>query len=180
MNGVGLRFVLDCVGMASLHDALTHLSANPRRALVIDDDALARQMVADALVERGFEVLTASDAHEGLHILAEDVLAIDLLVTDMILPGVDGAELIATIRRAGGESDLVIAVMTGRPDADLAQRLQAAGADLLLGKALGPEVMALKADELLEAKRRERADLSGEKRPAYPAVGARVASAAHV
>jgi CheY-like chemotaxis protein len=179
MNGVGIRFVLDSVGMAGLHEALTHLSANPRRALVIDDDALARQMVADALVERGFEVLTASDAREGLHLLAEDVLAIDLLVTDMILPGVDGAELVATIRRAGGESDLVIAVMTGRPDAELARRLQEAGADLLLGKALGAEVMALKADELLEAKRRERG-LSKEERAEFAPMAPRGSMSAHL
>jgi CheY-like chemotaxis protein len=150
-HGVGLRFLLDAAGMAELHDAVALLSTHPRRALVIDDDSLPRQLVADALVERGFEVLTASDAREGLHLLAEEALAIDLLVTDLILPGFDGEELVATIRRAGGESDLVVVVMTGRPDAGLARRLQAAGADLLVGKDLGPELIAAKADDLLEA-----------------------------
>lgn len=152
-HGVGLRFILDRVAMNDLHDALTLLSAHPRRALVIDDDALARKMVADALVERGFEVLTASDAAGGLHLLAEEALAIDLLVTDLILPEVDGEALVATIRRAGGEADLTVVVMTARPDAPLARRLQAAGADLLMGKALGPELIAARADELLEARR---------------------------
>jgi len=176
-SGVGLRFVLDSVGMASLHEALTHLSANPRRALVIDDDALARQMVAAALVERGFEVLTASDALEGLRLLAEDVLAFDLLVTDLILPGVDGEELVTTIRRAGGESDLVIAVMTARPDCELARRLKAAGADLLLGKVLGPELLASRADEALEARRRERV-VSDDDRAGCGPVAAHAAAAA--
>lgn len=160
-HGVGLRFVLDPVGMAALHEALTLLSAHPRRALVIDDDSLARQLVADALVERGFEVLTAADARVGLQLLADEALAIDLLVTDLVLPGIDGEELVSTIRRAGGESDLVVVVMTGSPDARLAARLQAAGADLLTGKGIGPELIALKADELLEARRR----------PAQPAGG---------
>ena len=153
VHGVGLRFILEAAGMAELHDAVALLSAHPRRALVIDDDSLPRQLVAAALVERGFEVLTAADAREGLHLLAEEALAIDLLVTDLILPGVDGEELVATIRRAGGESDLVVVVMTGRPDAGLARRLQAAGADLLLGKELGPELIAQKADGVLEGRR---------------------------
>ena len=38
----------------------------PRRALVVDDDALLRRMLGDALVARGFEVLTAPDAQEGI------------------------------------------------------------------------------------------------------------------
>jgi CheY-like chemotaxis protein len=152
-RGVGLRFILDRAAMNDLHDALTLLSAHPRRALVIDDDALARKMVADALVERGFEVLTASDAPGGLHLLAEEALAIDLLVTDLILPDVDGEALVATIRKAGGEADLTVIVMTARPDALAARRLQAAGADLLMGKDLGPELIAQRADQLMEARR---------------------------
>lgn len=162
-HGVGVRFVLDARGMSALHDALALVSARPRRALVVDDDALARQMVADALVERGFEVLTAGDASEGLHVLTEELLGIDLLVTDLYLPEESGEKLVARIRQAGGESDLVIAVMTGRPDAELARRLGEAGADLLVGKELGPELIALKADGLIEERiagrslRRERA-----------------------
>jgi DNA-binding NarL/FixJ family response regulator len=99
-------------------------------------------------------VLTAADAAAGLHLLAEEALAIDLLVTDLVLPDVDGEALVATIRRAGGEADLTVVVMTARPDAPLARRLQAAGADLLMGKALGPELIAARADDLLEARRR--------------------------
>jgi CheY-like chemotaxis protein len=149
VRGMGVRFSLERRAMERLQDALTRLSAHPRRALVIDDDGLTRQRIADALVERGFDVLTASDAEEGLRVLAEELLSLDLLVTDNILPGTLGEELVATIRRIGGETELVIAVMTGSPDGELAARLRVAGADLLLGKALGPEIIALKVDALL-------------------------------
>lgn len=150
VRGMGVRFVLDRRAMAEIHDALTQLSARPRRALVIDDDGVARKIFADALVERGFEVLSASDAEEGLRILAEELLTLDLLVTDEFLAGTLGEELVARIRRIGGEADLVIAVMTGTPDAELAERLRVAGADALLGKDLGPEIIAMRVDALLE------------------------------
>lgn len=150
--GMGVRFVLDRAGITALHGALTLLSARPRRAMVVDDDLLARKMMADALVERGFEVLTASDAEEGLRVLAEEILSLDLLVTDHFLPGKSGEEFVAKIRGSGGEAELVIVVMTGSPDRDLAERVGRAGADLLLGKELGPEIVALKADMLLNAR----------------------------
>ncbi|HSM91378.1 MAG TPA: response regulator [Anaeromyxobacteraceae bacterium] len=150
VRGMGVRFVLDPRSMAAIHDALTEVSARHRRALVIDDDGVARQLYADALVERGFEVISASDAEEGLRILAEELLMLDLLLTDELLPGTLGEELVARIRQLGGESDLVIAVITGSPDAELAARLRVAGADLLLGKGLGPEIVAMKVDALLE------------------------------
>lgn len=152
LRGMGLRFVLERRAMAEIHDALTHLSARPRRALVIDDDGLTRQLVADALVERGFEVLTACNAEDGLRVLAEELLTLDLLVTDHFLPGTLGEELVAKIRSIGGESELLIAVMTGSPDVELARRMKAAGADALFGKELGPEIIAMKVDAMLEAR----------------------------
>lgn len=152
VRGMGVSFVLDGKAMAELHDALTALAGQPRRALVIDDDGLIRQQIADALVERGFEVLTACNAEDGLRCLAEELLTLDLLVTDQHLPGRQGDELVANIRRVGGESELLIAVITGSPDGELAARLRAAGADLLLGKGLGPEIIAMKVDASLEAR----------------------------
>jgi CheY-like chemotaxis protein len=151
-RGIGVRFRLDAASMAVLHDLLTRLPAHPRRALLIDDDDLVRKMIADALVERGFDVLTAGDGREGLRVLAEELLSLDLLITDHFLPGTLGEELVATIRSLGGESDLLIAVITGTPDARLAERLREAGADVLLGKELGPEIIAMKVDALLEAR----------------------------
>ncbi len=150
VRGMGVRFVLDPRSMTEIREAMTFLAARPRRALVVDDDALVRRLVADALVERGFEVITATDALEGLRALSEEILSLDLLVTDMRLPGRSGEELVTTIRETGGEADLVVGVMTGSPDGALTARLLRAGADLVLGKELGPEIIAMKLDTLLE------------------------------
>jgi uncharacterized protein (TIGR02266 family) len=152
-KGMGVRFVLSPEQDDLLSAAIARISARPRRALVVDDDALIRMILTDGLTARGFEVITAADGESGLRTLSEELLALDLLVTDTLMPGMDGETFIRTIRRAGGEADLAIVALTGGPDPDLERRLEAAGADAVLEKSLGPELIAQAADAALERKR---------------------------
>ena len=69
------------------------------------------------------------------------------------MPGMDGEQFVKMIRRAGGEADLAIVVVTGKMEAGLEPRLEVAGADAVLDKALGPELVAQAADAVLERKR---------------------------
>jgi uncharacterized protein (TIGR02266 family) len=152
-GGMGVRFVLDPENEAVLSSAMSQISARPRRALLVDDDALVRRMISDALAARGFEVLTAADGAAGLQTLSEELLALDLLVTDVRMPGMDGEAFVRTIRKAGGEAELAIVAVSGRLEEGLERRLEAAGADAVLDKALGPELIAQAADAALEKKR---------------------------
>jgi CheY-like chemotaxis protein len=152
-NGMGLRFQLDPEADAVLSAAMAHISARPRRALVVDDDALVCRMLADALRERGFEVLTATDAKEGLSALSEELLALDLLVTDVVMPGMGGEDFVRLIRKTGGEVDLAIVCVSGQLGTDVEKRLELAGADAVLDKELGPDLIAQAADAVLERKR---------------------------
>src|SRR6185369_10173349 len=102
------------------------------------------------------EVLTARDGAAGLSLLADELLALDLLVTDVKMPHMDGETLVRTIRRAGGESDLAIVVVTGAMEPGLEPRLERDGADAVLDKALGPDLIAQAADAVLERKRLSR------------------------
>jgi CheY-like chemotaxis protein len=137
-EGMGLRFDVSSQEMEKLSAAVVAMSARPRRVLVVEDDALARRMLADAFKERGFEVLTAPDGIFGLRTLTDQLLTLDLLVTDLVMPGLDGERLIAAIREAGGEPDLPIVVVTAG-DAGERQRLLSLGADEVLAKSLGAE-----------------------------------------
>jgi CheY-like chemotaxis protein len=110
-------------------------------------------MIADALMARGFEVITAADGAEGVQRLSEELLALDLLITDVCMPGMGGEEFVRFIRKAGGEADLTIVAVTGRMEAGTDAALEAAGADAVLDKAIGPELVAAAADAALEQKR---------------------------
>jgi CheY-like chemotaxis protein len=65
----------------------------------------------------------------------------------------DGEALVRAIRGAGGESELAIVVIAGTLDPAMEKRMEAAGADAVLDKALGPEDLAAAADAALEQKR---------------------------
>jgi uncharacterized protein (TIGR02266 family) len=158
-KGMGVRFVLSPEQDEVLAAAMARISARPRRALVVDDDGLVRLMLGDALAARGFEVLVAEDADAGMRTLSEELLALDLLVTDVRMPGTDGETFIRTIRTAGGEAELAIVAMSARIEPGDEEKLEAAGADAVLDKALGAELVAQAADAALERKRaRDRAD----------------------
>lgn len=156
-KGMGVKFELGEEEEQRLAAAIAHISARARRALVVDDDAVVRRMLQEALQQRGFEVLTADDGKTGLSMLSDELLALDLLVTDIRMREMDGETLIRTIRRAGGECDLAIVAVTGSLEADVEKRLENEGADAVLDKALGPELIAQAADAVLERKRLARA-----------------------
>ena len=152
-NGMGVRFRLDPEAEAVLSNAIAHISARPRRALVVDDDEMVCRMMSDALRDRGFEVLTAGNATDGLSALSEELLALDLLLTDVVMPGMNGEDFVRVIRKHGGELDLAIVCVTGSLAEGMEARLEAAGADAVLDKSLGPELIAQAADAVLERKR---------------------------
>lgn len=83
------------------------------RALVVDDDPFALRLLRDGLEGAGVEVLSASDGTGGLQQLVEHLLDLDLLVTDLNMPGLDGKALVRIIRSEGGERELPILVVAG-------------------------------------------------------------------
>lgn len=155
-NGMGVKFALDPAGEATLSAIIARISARPRRALVVDDDGTVRRMLTDALEARGFEVLTASDGTSGMQIVAEEILTLDLLVTDLKMPRLNGEAFVRTIRQAGGERELAIVVITSSPEEGMEKQLEAVGVDTVLDKALGPELIAQASDAVLERKRQTR------------------------
>jgi CheY-like chemotaxis protein len=66
------------------------------RVLLVEDDVLVRLLAAEALIDGGFDVAEAADAPEALRLL--DGREFDLMVTDVGLPGMTGAELAVRAR----------------------------------------------------------------------------------
>jgi len=111
--------------------------------LIVDDELLIRESLADALDDRGYETLTAAGGEEALELYkAHNVAA---LVTDIYMGGTDGFTLINALRGRG--ATLPIIVMSGGSLATsrlgLAKTL---GADATLEKPFRPRDL----DQLLE------------------------------
>jgi two-component system, cell cycle sensor histidine kinase and response regulator CckA len=77
-------------------DAASRVPGDPcgRTVMVVDDEAAIRSFVARALRSRGYAVIEAEDGEQALELLAAEP-AIDLLITDLALPGADGQTLVA-------------------------------------------------------------------------------------
>jgi len=73
-------------------------SANAYTILVVEDDAIVRMLIVDVLEELEFEVLEADGSEQALEMLRDSNQHIDLMMTDVGLPIMDGREL-ATLAR---------------------------------------------------------------------------------
>lgn len=83
--------------------------------LVVEDEALISEMVAEALEERGFDVFVASNAAAALEYLASGA-QVDALFTDVHLPGgMSGSELASRVRSLRPEMPIVYASGQWRP-----------------------------------------------------------------
>ncbi|MDH7501784.1 MAG: response regulator [Verrucomicrobiota bacterium] len=79
--------------------------------LVIEDEARLRSAVSNALEEFGYKVLTAANGMAGVEMFAERCGEIDMVVTDLVMPDLDGAETIQRIRAISPQTRIVL--MTG-------------------------------------------------------------------
>jgi PAS domain S-box-containing protein len=81
-----------------------------RRVLVVEDQTQVRDLVTSALTRMGYHVLAAADGEEALAVMCTEV-DVDLLVTDVTMPGLKGPEVAAALRREHPE--LQVLFMSG-------------------------------------------------------------------
>jgi len=102
-----------------------------RRILVVDDDELARGVIAERLLTRGFEVLQAANGQEALVQLAD--APIPVVLVDCQMPVMDGLELTARLRESGFDETYII-MLTGRDGSFDYEKGYLAGVDDYLSK----------------------------------------------
>lgn len=77
--------------------------------LVIDDDPMARDFIAEALSQKGHHAATASNGREGLDLFG--TAPFDLVITDIIMPEVEGIETIMQLKKE--KPDVKIIAISG-------------------------------------------------------------------
>jgi CheY-like chemotaxis protein len=116
--------------------------------LMIDDDGLYRGIIEQALADQGHAVVTAQNGAEGIALYRE--LSPDLVITDMRMPKVDGAEVIRRIR-AGDLRTRIVAVSGSATffSVDFFKLAKEIGADAALRKLDSMEAVIVEVEELL-------------------------------
>jgi two-component system phosphate regulon response regulator OmpR len=112
--------------------------------LIVDDDRRIRELLSRYLRTQGFRVSTAEDVPDARQKLAG--LSFDLIVLDVMMPGVNGFEFAAELRDS---SDVPILMLTAQSELDDRLRGLSIGVDDYLGKPFDPRELLLRINSIL-------------------------------
>ena len=119
------------------------------RILAVDDQRYFRELIAGMLAEEGFEAQTASSGEEALHILEN--ADFDIVLTDLVMPGMDGSELVHRIKDRDPEQEIV--VVTGVVDVKTAVDAMKLGATDYLLKPFDRRTLSVSLEGILQNRR---------------------------
>jgi len=105
--------------------------------LIADDSPTIRKFVAFSLTMQGLEVISAVDGMEALEKIPEQ--KIDLLITDLNMPNMDGFELIKAVRLADEYKDLPIIILSSLSSSEEIEKGMSCGANSYLVKPFDPK-----------------------------------------
>jgi DNA-binding response OmpR family regulator len=121
-----------------------HPPSHQPTVLLVEDDELVSDALARNLVRQGYLVLTAATGHDAIGLLRTPASAIDVVVLDIGLPDVSGADLCARLREFF--PDLPVLVCTGAADPEEVRELRNLGITRFFSKPIA-------IDELLRGVR---------------------------
>jgi two-component system chemotaxis response regulator CheY len=108
-----------------------------KRVMAVDDSATVRQVLQMTLEGAGYEVIEAVDGRDALNKLGD--ASIDMMVTDLNMPNMDGIDLIKNVRRNPGCRFMPIIMLTTESQPEKKQEGKAAGASGWIVKPFKPE-----------------------------------------
>jgi DNA-binding response OmpR family regulator len=128
----------------------------PKKILVVDDEPMVVKMASDVLKARGFDVITAPDGYQGL--LDAINYKPDLILLDVVMPGLDGHEVLARLRK--DERTKAIPVIHLSAVGDFSEQLHAMedGSTDYITKPIKPADLADKVEAFLDPSKRRAAD----------------------
>jgi excisionase family DNA binding protein len=118
-----------------------------RLVLIVDDDPRVREFVRVNLEMDGFAVREAGSADEGLAALEDEPP--DLILLDVMMPKVDGWEMLQRVRERHGVDSIQVIMFSGQVEHDGTDQAEAGGAQAFVGKPFNPQDLVARAKDLL-------------------------------
>ncbi|HEY0601064.1 cell cycle histidine kinase CckA [Brevundimonas sp.] len=119
------------------------------RILFVEDEAAVRGIAARLLRQRGYEVIEAADGEEALALAEEHAGTIDMMISDVIMPGLDGPSLLKKARPFLGDAPVMF--ISGYAESDFSDLLQDEVGVSFLPKPLDIKTLAERVKQELRA-----------------------------
>jgi two-component system cell cycle sensor histidine kinase/response regulator CckA len=119
------------------------------RILFVEDEASVRGIAARLLRARGYEVLEAADGEEALALAQKHAGAIDLMISDVIMPGMDGPTLLRRARAFLGAAPVMF--ISGYAEAEFSEVLEGEAGVSFLAKPIDIKTLSEKVKQQLQA-----------------------------
>ena len=136
-------------------DAFLDRSGAPGKAsagpsiLIVDDDERLREFVRVNLEMEGYSVREATSAEEGLAALEAEPP--DLILLDVMMPQVDGWEMLRRVQERHGVGSIPVIMFSGKVDDDALHQAASRGAQAFIGKPFNPQQLIESTKQLLPA-----------------------------
>ena len=144
---------------ASAEHVKTETSSKPVQSsgrgeiiIIVEDDDAVRSYASEILQELGYHVLVAADAKEALQFIEEPERPLDLLVTDVVMPGLNGKQLAEAARTI--RSDLPVLFMTGYGQDVIVHNGRLDPGISLIQKPFGRDALGSKVREVLDSSKK--------------------------
>src|SRR5437588_4236241 len=115
--------------------------------LVVDDDSTVREVVRINLEMEGYTVREAANAEEGLEAVEDD--APDLILLDVMMPEVDGWEMLRRVQERHGIGSIPVVMFSGKVDEQSMAEAEKRGAQGYIGKPFNPQQLIASTKQLL-------------------------------
>jgi signal transduction histidine kinase/CheY-like chemotaxis protein len=119
--------------------------------LLVEDEPIVRSLIREVLAGRGYDILEAADATEALTRSARHAGRLDLVLTDVVMPGMPGDSLARLL--IGERPEAAVLYISGYPESTLTQRGVLPAGERLLQKPFTPEELVAAVEEALAARR---------------------------
>lgn len=116
--------------------------------LVVDDEPMARTLLRLMLVRAGFDVVEAEDGFDALDKLKDG--RPDVMILDVMMPGIDGFSVCETVRAAPSTAQLPIIMLSAKTDLESVNKGLRLGADKYLTKPISPEELTRQVRDVLQ------------------------------
>lgn len=120
-----------------------------KKILIVEDDKFLRDVIAKKLVKEGYVIIEAMNGEEGLLKIKEDKP--DLILLDLILPGMDGFEFLELIKKNQENSQIPVVILSNLGQRDEMKRGFELGAiDYLVKAHFSPSEVVKKVKDVLK------------------------------